>query len=75
MFETQIKTIVNNFLLFLNQSFQKLFAETVLSQSKNITAEDFSQTLKAMSKCRFILDHSFLALLLRQIGTTKVPDE
>ena len=74
LFENQVKKIVDNFLLFIQQSYNKVFSETVLmnlhiSDTNNdqsyLTKNDFEQTLKSMSESRFVIDVSFLGLLIR----------
>lgn len=85
MFENQVRQIVINFLKYLEQSYRKLFSETVLMHlnTRNslgeieydqscLTQADFEKTIGAMSQSRFTLDVSFLALL---INAAKERDE
>ena len=75
MFENQIKQIVDNFLTYLQQSYDKLFSERVLQnlnlsdenndQSTLNKSDDFNQTLQSMTQSRFVLDVSFLGLLVK----------
>jgi len=75
-----VKNIVENFLLFIRQSYNKLFSETVLmnlniggaeNDQSYLTRPDFSQTLQSMSESRFIIDISFLGLLIRSIRNNR----
>lgn len=83
-FENQVKNIVENFILYLKQSYNKLFSETVLLSINTVSSEtedkidqsyltekDFEQTLKSMSESKFTIDISFFALLVQCIDKEK----
>jgi hypothetical protein len=88
LFENQVRNIVNNFLMFLDQSYNKLFSDSVLmnlnvasasggmtSDQSYLTVDDFKKTLRSMSESRFTLDVSYLALLVRSARGDDAVDE